>query len=797
MFLPGFVCVRAQCWGGDLSGDHLVPNPDTRNVFHSLCSTHSFIRMSVNRSIRHKSDPLSIADQIIAEWCKEAGETRLLNNTKESPLHVTKDYEIMVNPTRGALLLSAWLPLLLGSPGAAGAQQSDLPSVSPVLENVFEVKSIGGVAMSPSGNALLYTLNTVDLDGNKSDANLWLITAAETGWSDPIQLTNHPGNDTSAQWHPSSGSFAFLATGRNSESSTSESPSTGTRGSGRPTNMIMQMSLLGGEPSELLKHETTISNFEWSPDGRYIAFRASDPVSQDTKTREEIGRDVNIEDEPGRYSHIWLYDISANTSERLTEGNDYTVNSFNWSPNNRMIVFSATPSDQPFDSWKSDVYILDIDGSGHKPNKLTTNPGPDSNPQFSPDGSHIYYRGQQADSYQIAMARMWKLPTNGGEPEEMSPRGDMQPGKYNFHTDGTGAFFETTTGTTRGLFYINLKNRIPTRISPDSGVRGGFSFSKDNGKGAYVFEDPERPVELYLASFETGSNPTMGESIQLTNHNSQAKKYAVGKTETIQWSNKIDGKEVEGVLLYPAGWTKEDGPRATVVKIHGGPSGVYVENFQAASSGSDAQRYAGDGYFVLLPNPRGSSGYGESGLQSVVQDWGGLDFQDIMSGVDHLIAEGYAHPDSLGVMGWSYGGFMTAWAVTQTDRFKAAVAGAAITENISMWGTQDIQHVFEAYFGGGPYEPGLWDVYQRSNPLAFIQNASTPTMIIHGENDPRVPPNQARTFYRGLKANGVETKLVWLPRTGHGPREPGLQYERSRAQKEWMDQHIRTAKPIT
>ena len=170
-----------------------------------------------------------------------------------------------------------------------------------------------------------------------------------------------------------------------------------------------------------------------------------------------------------------------------------------------------------------------------------------------------------------------------------------------------------------------------------------------------------------------------------------------------------------------------------------------------------------------------------------------------MTGVDTLIARGITHADSLGVMGWSYGGYMTAWTVTQTSRFKAAVAGAAITENIAMWGTQDIQHVFEAYFGGGPYEPGMWEVYQKSNPLAFIENATTPTMVLHGENDPRVPPNQARIFYRGLRANGVPAKLVWLPRTGHGPREPGLRYETARHQKEWMDQWIRKGpeKPTT
>ncbi|HIF39021.1 MAG TPA: S9 family peptidase [Gemmatimonadetes bacterium] len=701
---------------------------------------------------------------------------------------------VRLNP-RLALLTVCFL-FVSYNPTPTRAQQGSAGKSTTTLEDVFEVKNIGGVAMSPSGNEVLYTLNTVDLKENDSDTNIWLVRRSEIGWGDPIQLTNHPGNDSNPQWHPTGKRFAFLATGRESDESQSKSSSSANT-SNASTNMIMEMSLLGGEPSQLLQHETNISSFQWSPDGRYIGFRASDSESQDRKTRKQNGRDVNLEDEPGSYTHIWLSDSSEASVKKLTEGTNFTVTGFSWSPDSRQIVFSGTPSDQPYDSWRSDVYLLDVNASTKESIKLTTNPGPDSNPQWSPDGNHIFYMGQQTDNYQVAMNRVWKISAMGGLPEEVSPKGDIQPARYKFTADGTGAFFETTTGTTRGLFYIDLEIRKPIRISPDSGVRGSFSFSQNNEVGVYVFEDPTSPVELYLSSFEDGPNPNMSESMQLTNHNSHTKIFAVGKTETIQWENNVDGKEVEGVLLYPAGWTKKDGPRATVVKIHGGPSGVYVENFQAASSGADAQRYAGDGYFVLLPNPRGSSGYGEAGLQSVVQDWGGLDFQDIMSGVDHLIAEGYAHPDSLGVMGWSYGGFMTAWAVTQTDRFKAAVAGAAITENISMWGTQDIQHVFEAYFGGGPYEPGLWEVYQRSNPLAFVQNASTPTMIIHGENDPRVPPNQARTFYRGLRANGVETKLVWLPRTGHGPREPGLQFERSLAQKEWMDQHIRKVRPIT
>lgn len=691
------------------------------------------------------------------------------------------------------------LGLAVHDPSMAKGQSTDGLNSFPSLENVFEVRGINAVTMSPSGQEILYTLNTVDLSGNDSDTDIWMVRKIGDKWEDPIRLTSHEDADTSPQWHPDGKRFAFLSSGRGTSprrNGTSEDV-TGPGREGSASNKIMLMSLMGGEPSELLQHSTNISSYQWSPDGNYIAFRASDPESEQTKSIKRSGRDINIEDEPGNYSNLWLFDTSKNTTLKLTEGNSYTVGSFSWSHGNNQIAFSATPSDQPFDSWKSDLFLIDLQSLETEPQKLTSNPGPDSNPYWSPDDEHIFYTGQQTDSYQVGMNRMWKISSEGGRPEEVSPKSDIQASRYRFNDEATGAYFETTTGTTRGLFYLQLGSRQALRVTPDSGVRSRFTFSSDLKTGAYIFEDPTRPAEIYVTDFFEDTDSSMGEELRITSHNIHAEKFAVGKTETIQWKNKIDGKEVEGVLLYPVGWSSGDTPRATVVKIHGGPSGVYVENFQASSSGADAQRYAGDGYFVLLPNPRGSSGYGEAGLQSVVQDWGGLDFQDIMSGVDHLVDQGYAHPDSLGVMGWSYGGYMTAWAVTQTKRFKAAVAGAAITENIAMWGTQDIQHVFEAYFGGGPYEPGLWEVYQRSNPLAFIKNATTPTMVIHGENDPRVPPNQARIFYRGLKANGVETKLVWLPRTGHGPREPGLQFERSRAQKDWMDRHIRRFRPIT
>lgn len=686
-----------------------------------------------------------------------------------------------MSSTRIGTITLALSMVLVTATGVA-AQSAPGDRAGPTLEDLFTVKQIRSVQVSPGGDAVLYTVTEADLEANERDTDIWLVRREGSAWGEPVQLTRHAEDDSSPRWHPDGRSFAFLS---------SERPDDGSEASGSASGQkLYLMDLRGGEPREIYGHVTSISAFSWSPDGSHIAFRAMDEESEEDEKRKEDGRDISIEDDAGRFNHLWVVDAEGTEAHRVTEGSAYTVGPFAWSPDGSRLAFSATPTGRPSDSWKGDVFVADATGSGAAPTRVTSNPGPDANPVWTPDGAYLVYTGNHTDRYEVGAGHVFRIPAVGGTPEDISPLSDIVPGPYTLTADGSGAFFEATTGTTRGLFYVDLDRRQPVRITPDEGVYSGTGFSTDRTSIAYTFQSPNEPVELFAASLDRPTENSASADRPLTAHNTHAIGFAVGATEVLRWKGP-DGRDVEGIVVYPMGWTPDDGPRATVVKIHGGPSGVYVQNFQAASHNSDAQRYAADGYVVLLPNPRGSSGYGDEGLRAVVGDWGGLDFQDIMAGVDELIDRGVSHPDSLGVMGWSYGGYMTAWTVTQTSRFRAAIAGAAITENIAMWGTQDIQHVFEAYFGGGPYEPGMWDVYQKSNPLAYVRQATTPTMIIHGENDPRVPPNQARIFYRALRANGVDTKLVWLPRSGHGPSEPGLQYETARNQKEWMDLWIR------
>jgi dipeptidyl aminopeptidase/acylaminoacyl peptidase len=648
----------------------------------------------------------------------------------------------------------------------------------PRLEDLFSVVGLGSLEFSPNGFRLLYTVRHALLDKNTHDTDIWMIELPERAPPRLVQLTSHSKDDTSPRWRPDGEAFAFLSA---RDSARGREP--------RPALYLMRAA--GGEPEKIFEHEARIGTYAWSPDGSQIVFAAPEPETSEEKTAREQGRDAAVEDAPQKYTHLWLLDVAARKARRLTSGTDYSVQSFVWSPDGSAIAFAAAPTPAITAAWKSDLWILSPADSTGVPRRLTDNPGTDASPVFSPDGAHIYFQGYQGDTYRLGYSRVFRIPRTGGSVEDVTPMGDLDPSDYVFTPDGRAVFFEATTGTTRGLFYMPLATREPVRLSGTQGVTGQAAYSADRRRVAFVEESPTKPAEVYAALVPEKPAAGLFKNVAaLTRHNAQATGWAVGLTDVLRWKS-VDGREVEGLLVYPAGWTPARGRVPLVVKIHGGPSGVYVQNYQASSHNNDAQRYAADGYAVLLPNPRGSSGYGDAGVRSVIEDWGGLDFQDIMTGVDAVIERGLAHPDSLGVMGWSYGGYMTAWTVSQTSRFKAAVAGAAITENIAMWGTQDIIHVFEGYFGGSPWTEGRWEEYQASSPLAHMRKASTPTLVIHGRNDPRVPPNQALIFYRTLRALGVPSELVWLPRSGHGPSEPGLQYETARRQKEWMDRWIR------
>jgi dipeptidyl aminopeptidase/acylaminoacyl peptidase len=271
--------------------------------------------------------------------------------------------------------------------------------------------------------------------------------------------------------------------------------------------------------------------------------------------------------------------------------------------------------------------------------------------------------------------------------------------------------------------------------------------------------------------------------VQVSAANTNLPKLPLGKTQVIRWKN--GGEELEGLLTLPPGYDK--GKIPLILNIHGGPAGDFTETFIGAS-GYPIASFAAHGWAVLRVNPRGSVGYGLKFRAANVNDWGGGDYKDLMSGVDHVIAMGIADPDRLVVMGWSYGGYMTNWVIGQTTRFKAASTGAGLSDMVSMWGTNDIPSLLNDYFTGTPVQQP--ERYLKMSPLYYVKNVTTPTLILHGEIDPRVPTGQGYEMYNALKRRGVETQMVVYPRTKHGPEEPKFVLDIMRRNIAWVSKHV-------
>jgi dipeptidyl aminopeptidase/acylaminoacyl peptidase len=288
--------------------------------------------------------------------------------------------------------------------------------------------------------------------------------------------------------------------------------------------------------------------------------------------------------------------------------------------------------------------------------------------------------------------------------------------------------------------------------------------------------------DLYISSF-----PKI-DAQRASNHKPQVAQLDLGRSEVIRWHGK-DGREIEGILFYPVGY--QAGQRVPLIaSIHGGPSGVWSQAFPH-SGYNYPHVWAGQGWAVFMPNIRGSSGYGEKFQLADLKDWGGMDYQDIQTGLDELVKRGVADPDRLAQSGWSYGGYMTAWTLTQTNRFKAVMVGAGLTDMFSMYSTNDLQRVLEGYFGEMPWND--LEAYRRASAMTFIKQARTPALIMHGAADTRVPISQAQELYMGLKKNKVPVEMVVYPRENHGFIEPLHILDEMKRETEWFHKYIGSA----
>jgi dipeptidyl aminopeptidase/acylaminoacyl peptidase len=553
-------------------------------------------------------------------------------------------------------------------------------------------------------------------------------------------------------------------------------------------SQVWVMPVDGGEAELITDVDPGVGAFRWSPDGSRIAWTMTDPKSEDEKKADKEKRDVILVDQNFKNTHLWVVPLAKGEGDkrepvRLTEG-AFSITGFDWTPDGAAIVFSHQ-TDPRINTGRlsGDISVVRIANRTVTP--LVTGPGVESDPLVSPDGGTVAYVSTGSKIEPIGLGDVYLVRLTGGAPWSLALTPDRSPGLLAWSRDGREIYFTESVRTDRHILALPADGGRPRILTQGEGVIGATAISRDSAHMAFTFETPETPADVHVSTVAAFAPR------RITDVNADVPRPAMGRTELLTWKSK-DGKyEIEGLLTYPVGWVA--GTRVPLIlNVHGGPAGVFSKGFTGTPSIYMIQTFAQRGYAVLRPNPRGSTGYGKDFRYANFRDWGYGDFDDLMAGVDRTIAMGVAHPDSLLLMGWSYGGYMTSFAVTRTDRFKAASMGAGLPNLISMTTTTDIGDYLVGHMGAE-----FWDdyaTYEKHSAMYRIRNVTTPTQVIHGAQDLRVPFTQGQEFYSALDRRGVPTEMIVYPRTPHGPTEPKFVMDVTPRILSWFDKNLRNRK---
>jgi len=634
-----------------------------------------------------------------------------------------------------------------------------LPAVpGPSFEDVINLQAVGGPRISPDGRTVAYTLRTTDWKENRYDTEIWL--AREN--AAPFQLTRtEKGSSIAPRWSPDGRRIAFLAD----------------RGD---KQQIYVIDLSGGEARRLTTVKDGVNAFEWAPDGAHIAFTASDPEDSAATRRKERYGEFAVEDADFRMTHLWLVAVTLDSTPkptRLTQGGAFTVNGFQWSPDGSRIAFVHQRDPQLSSDATSDISIVTV--ATHEIRPLVATPGRDEAPRWSPDSKWIVYASAggdtTADYYRNGEIR--KIPADGGTPVRLSV--DLDEDVSVIAWTSTGLFVAAWRG---------LKNQVYT-LDPTAGrtrlVAGtpdyiwSMDFSADGRTVALAGQSATGLTEVYrtpLAPFRP---------VPVTTMTRQVADWKLGTTEVVAWNSR-DGTRIEGVLQKPSDFDPARKYPLLVV-IHGGPTGIdYPEPYVFGVY--PVPEWLAKGALVLRPNYRGSAGYGEKFRSLNVRNLGVGDAWDVLSGVDYVVRLGIVDTTRMAAMGWSQGGYISAFLTTTTTRFRAISVGAGISDWMTYYVNTDIHPFTRQYLKATPWDDP--QIYATTSPITYIKQARTPTLIQHGEFDRRVPIPNAYELYQGLHDVGVETRLIVYKGFGHGINKPKERLAATWHNWQWFAKHL-------
>jgi len=679
--------------------------------------------------------------------------------------------------------LLAAVVAISGLPLALSAQKPPMQPRPVTVDDQFEIREVQDPQLSPDAQWVAYTVKTLSLKEDKSEERIWI---APIAGGDAIAMSAERVSSSHPRWSPDGKYLSFLSA----------------RNEGK--TQVWLLSRSGGEAQHLTDTPQDVDDFVWSPDSTRLGVILRDASEEElaaakTKENEKEGEDDKDKkpktrkpwvidrlqfktDEVGyldrRRAHLYVLDLSTKQLTQITSG-DYDDAQPAWSPDGRLIAFASNRSKpDPDRTYNTDVWVVAANNSdkGAHLTQVTTNPGDDSEPAWSPDGKLIAYTTQlDPHLFEYATHHVAVSPAAGGPARVLTQSFDRNATQPRFSHDGTSVYFIGDDDGTQILARVPTAGGEVARAIDGRFMLYAYSLAK-NGDIAAQIDMPDRPSEIY-------AQPASGGTLARISKTNDAflSQLKLVQPEFVQFKSK-DGATVHGYLYKPLDYTPGK-KYPTILRPHGGPVWSYYAEFTHL-----AQLFAANGYAVLLPNPRGSTGRGESYAKAIFADWGNKDYQDDMAMVDYAIAQGIADPDKLGVGGWSYGGISTDFIIGQTTRFKAAISGAGEALNTSLYGHDEYQRDYETELGRPWENHALWD---KLSPFYKVANITTPTLFMGGDIDWNVPILGGEQMYQAMKSLGRETELVVYPGEYHEFKAPSHLKDRLERYLAWYAHYVK------